>query len=188
MAENEKRTLKEGVVERALDRIVVVCGNISAIFLLVLMLLVFADVFCRYFFKKPILGGIELVEFLMVLTISLALGYGQYLRRHVFVEIFYQKLKGRVKTVVDIVISACCLLMYILISYTAFEQGKYLMTTTLTSTTLLIPAWPFRIVLSIGALIFCMAIAKDIIVYVKNFIYRKSDQEKSIDIDISGSI
>ena len=183
---SENRVIKDNIVEKILDRIVVVCGNASAVFLLILMLLIFTDVFCRYFFKSPILGGIELVEVLMAVMISLALSYGQYLKRHVFVEIFYQRLRGRGKAIVDIIISILCFFIYILISYNALKQAEYLSTTTLSTTTLLIPVWPFRLVLAIGAFIFCLAIARDTISYIKNLIYKREKQEK--EIDIAGSI
>ena len=185
MAEKGNKAIKDSAVEKVLDRIVIACGTGSAIFLLILMLLVFTDVFRRYFFKSPILGGVELVEFLMSVTISLALCYGQFLKRHVFVEIFYQKLKGRVKAGVDILISCLMFFIYIMISYTALQQAGYLQGSGMTSTTLLIPAWPFRLILSIGAFIFCLAIVRDAIGHVKALIYGKpvkaEDEEPSLD-------
>ena len=184
MVINGDKIIKDSAVEKILDRIVIVCGNVSAVFLLVLMFLIFTDVFLRYFFQRPILGGFELVEFLMAVTISLALAYGQYLKRHVFVEIFYQKLKGRIKSLVDIVISILCFYIYIMISYTAFQQAESLYISKMTSYTLLIPSWPFRLILAIGALIFCLAIARDAITHVRALIYGKRMPEKSGEPDL----
>ena len=185
MAEKKNKAIKDGAVEKVLDRIVIACGTGSAVFLLILMLLVFTDVFRRYFFHKPILGGVELVEFLMAITISLSLCYGQYLKRHVFVEIFYQKLKGRVKAAVDIFISCLMFFIYIMVSYTALQQALYLQGSGMTSTALLIPAWPFRLVLSIGAFIFCLAIVRDCIGHVKSLIagpaVKEEDEEPSLE-------
>ena len=190
MADKVENTIKANLAERIMDRIVVIFGTASAVCLFALMALIFTDVFCRYLFNPPILGSTELVEFIMAVTVSLALAYGQYLKRHVFVEVFYQKIRGRAKPVVDIAISGVMFFVYMLISVTAFQQSEYLMNAGMTSGVLLIPAWPFRLILSIGAAVFCLAIARDVISYIKILIYRKSDmdqqKEKELDeIDMS---
>ena len=173
----EVKIIKDNIIERILDKIVKASGLVSAVFLFCLMSLIFIDVFMRYFFNRPILGGTELVEFLMALTISLSLAYGQYLKRHVFVEIFYQKLKGRAKFIADIIVYIMCFGIYILISIYALQQAEYLFQVKMTSQVLLIPVWPFRVVLSIGALIYCLAIVRDVISTVKRFIYGIEDTE-----------
>jgi len=190
VADKVENTIKANLAERIMDRIVVIFGTASAVCLFALMALIFTDVFCRYLFNPPILGSTELVEFIMAVTVSLALAYGQYLKRHVFVEVFYQKIRGRAKPVVDIAISGVMFFVYMLISVTAFQQSEYLMNAGMTSGVLLIPAWPFRLILSIGAAVFCLAIARDVISYIKILIYRKSDmdqqKEKELDeIDMS---
>jgi len=186
VSENGENTIKgnkDTVVERVIDRIVIACGTVSAIALLALMCLFFVDVFCRYLFNAPILGSVELVEFMMAVVISFALAYGQYLKRHVFVEIFYQKIKGRAKAVVDIIIAGLCILIYFLISLTAFQQTQYLFISKMTSGVLLIPVWPFRLALGIGAFIFCLAVVRDVFGYARDFKNRAQDEEKEIGIE-----
>lgn len=159
MLEAENR----GIVDKCVTPIVKVSGYISAFFLFCLMTLIFSDVFLRYFFNSPLLGGTELVEFLMAVTICFSLGYGQHLKRHVNVEIFYQKLEGRPKAVVDIVIHLLCIGIFILIAYCGLTQAVYLKDANMTSQVLLIPVWPFRVVLSAGAFIYCLAVFKDLV-------------------------
>lgn len=178
------KTVKDNKFEKILDTIVKATGAVSAVFLFGLMSLIFVDVFMRYFFNRPIIGGTELVEFLMALTISLSLAYGQYLKRHVFVEIFYQKLRGRVKLVADIIVYLMCFGLYILISVMAFQQAEYLMDVKMTSQVLLIPVWPFRAVLSLGALIYCIAIVRDIIGTIKRFAAGVEETEIEPDANI----
>jgi len=162
-----KDVKKESIVEKGITKIVKAIGLISAVFLFTLMAFIFYDVFCRYFFNSPVLGGTELVEFLMALTIGLSFSYGQHLKRHIHVEIFYDKIKGRIKTVLDIFIRLLCLGIYSLIGYMALQQAVYLQRVGMTSQVLLIPAWPFRLVLCIGAFVYCLAIIKDIIGFVR---------------------
>jgi TRAP-type C4-dicarboxylate transport system permease small subunit len=167
MAETENKTKKENIVEKSMTVIIKISGYISALFLFFLMALIFIDVFLRYFFNRPLLGGTELVEFLMALTISLSFGYGQLLKRHVNVEIFYQKLKSRIRAAVDIIIYLLCFGIYFLIAYSAVLQADYLKDAKMTSQVLLIPVWPFRAVLAVGAFVYCLALIKDIIASVK---------------------
>ena len=170
MEGTEIKTVTDSKVEKIMDMIVKATGVVSAVFLFCLMSLIFIDVFMRYFFNRPIIGGTELVEFLMALTISLSLAYGQYLKRHVFVEIFYQKLKGLPKLITDIIVYLLCFGLYILIAVMAMQQAEYLMNVRMTSQVLLIPVWPFRVILSIGAFIYCVAIVRDIIATIKRFV------------------
>jgi TRAP-type C4-dicarboxylate transport system permease small subunit len=163
MAETEAKN----IAEKGITIIIKISGYISALFLFFLMTLIFLDVFLRYFFNRPLLGGTELVEFLMALTISLSFGYGQLLKRHVNVEIFYQKLKGRIKAAMDIIIYLLCFGIYFFIAHSAILQADYLKGAKMTSQVLLIPVWPFRVVLAVGAFVYCLALIKDIIASAK---------------------
>ena len=178
-----KTAKREGIVEKGITIVVKIIGVISAIFLFCLMAFIFYDVVSRYFFNSPVLGGTELVEFLMALTIGLSFSYGQHLKRHIHVEIFYDKIKGRVKTVLDIIIHLLCMGIYVLIGYMAILQADYLQTVGMTSQVLRIPAGPFRMVLAIGAFAYCLALIKDIIGYVRDLVQGResegpTDEEK----------
>jgi len=178
-----KSAKRESVVEKGITIVVKIIGAVSAVFLFFLMAFIFYDVFSRYFFNSPVLGGTELVEFLMALTVGLSFSYGQYLKRHIHVEIFYDMIKGRVKTVLDIIIHLLCLGIYVLIGYMAVLQADYLQGVGMTSQVLRIPAWPFRMVLAVGAFAYCLAIIKDIIGFVRNLVQGKesegpTDEEK----------
>jgi TRAP-type C4-dicarboxylate transport system permease small subunit len=169
--------MKETLIERCLGVFVKATGYISAVFLFILMAFIFADVIFRYFFNSPIVGGTELVEFLMAVTVSLSFGYGQYLKRHVYVEIFYQRLKGRLKYFADTIIYLFCFAIYLVICITSIQQAEYLYNASMTSQVLLIPVWPFRVILAIGCFIFCLAILKDIIDSVRLLIRGEKEQE-----------
>ena len=171
-----KEVKSESLVERIIAKIVKAIGLVSSVFLFSLMAFIFYDVFCRYFFNSPVLGGTELVELLIALTIGLSFSYGQYLKRHIHVEIFYDMIKGRVKTVLDIIIHLICLGVYVLIGYMALLQADYLKGVSMTSQVLLIPAWPFRMVLAIGCFAYCLAIIRDIIGFVRNLIQGKESE------------
>ncbi len=86
----------------------------------VMMFHVAADVVAKLIIRHPIVGTLEMVSlFYMVAVVFLPLAAVQRERRHIFIELFTQKLGARVQRTLD----ALALLLTLLLSATLFWHG-----------------------------------------------------------------
>jgi TRAP-type C4-dicarboxylate transport system permease small subunit len=89
------------VAEEAVHRLSRGIRFISQVALFLMMFFVSAGVIARYFLNNPIKGDLEIQELMMVLIVFLALPYCQLEKRHVYVEVLINHLKGRTKTILS---------------------------------------------------------------------------------------
>jgi len=74
---------------------------ISLLSLLIMVFFVTVDVIGRYLFNKPITGGMEIQELMMVVIVFLAMGVATQEKTHVIVELLIQYFKGRTLTITN---------------------------------------------------------------------------------------
>ena len=97
-----KSVNKRGWMQRTdsvLGKITEVLSMIGASLLLIMMLYIVADVVLRGFFNKPIKGIIEITGFAQLLLIFLTLAYVQYSKRNVTVDLLFDRLPQKGKTI-----------------------------------------------------------------------------------------
>lgn len=130
--------------ERILNRVVDVCALIAGISLSIMMFLTAADVILRVF-GGSIIGSYEIVEFLMAITVPLALCYCEKYREHIAVDLIMQNFSAGIRRWADLITSIFVLLLYITIAvmgwinvFGTIEEGR-------TSSVLLWVEWPFFI-------------------------------------------
>lgn len=131
---------------------------ISVAILLLMVLFVAVDVIGRYLFNKPILGGMEIQELMMVVIIFLALGITTHDKQHVFVELLVIRLKGRTLGIVKSIGLLLTFIFVALLVWQTLKNGISDMTSeapTITPT-LSIPIAPFIFVATTG--LFFMAL------------------------------
>jgi len=87
----------------AVDTINEWVGNHALYLIPLLMLVIVYEVVVRYIFNKPTKWGLETSQFIFCASIALAGGYTLLLRRHVNVDILYNRWKPKVKAIADIV-------------------------------------------------------------------------------------
>lgn len=87
--------------ERILKRIVTVAGMGSTTLLGIMMMLTVADVVLRYVFDRPLMGSMELTEYLMVCVGTLGLAWCALEGAHIKVEIIVSKFPQRLQKFVD---------------------------------------------------------------------------------------
>jgi len=139
---------------------------IAGIILLLLMTLMFVDVFGRYLFNKPVLGGVDLGEIMLVTLAFLGVSYSQVKRGHVRVEVIISKIAPRPKAVLE---SFCLLLSSIMFALISWQMGSRALRIIFTPDTgpisniLKIPLTPFILLVAIGFLILCLVLLIDFI-------------------------
>jgi len=128
----------------------------GACMLLVMMFLGSADVIGRYIFNSPIHGTMEWSQMLMAGLVLLSLGYVQATESHISVVFIVLLYPQRVRLMIHIatLILSLFLLGVIawqstIIALTEMEQKRVI-------ETILLPAFPFKFLVPVGASIACL--------------------------------
>jgi tripartite ATP-independent transporter DctM subunit len=148
--------------EAGIDRMVTVLSYVAASILTVMMLLTAADVFLRYLFSRPVLGTVELTEFMMALLVFLALAYAQKDKEHVRVDLVVLRASPLVQSILEtingcIVLGTFCIITWRLLKYAELIRvGQY------ESPTWLIPFYPFVYVAAFCSFVMCLLILTEV--------------------------
>jgi len=113
-------------IERIHKKMEWLSNNLSylgSIALFAMMSLTTADVVGRYFFNKPVLGAFELTEFLVLILIFSFLAPSQAKKSHVAVDLVFQHLPGRMRSIIDVFNHLLCLVFMVLIAYRGFVRA-----------------------------------------------------------------
>lgn len=101
---------------------------ISAMALVCLMLLVAADVGLRYFFNLPILGTVEITEFLMLALVFFGMLYTQQKKSHVIVEALVERFSQRTQAVIKSITTIAAISVFFIISWQSVVRAGVLKT------------------------------------------------------------
>lgn len=136
-----------------------ICGIISMIFLVGMMLLIVADVFLRFLFNSPVKGSLELTEFFMVLAGFLGIAWCAVNDAHVRVDILVSHLPTRSQAFIDAFTLLLGMTVVPLVAWQGFSQIKSSYEEGTVSHALDIPCYPFYGVVGLGyALLFLVQI------------------------------
>lgn len=145
-------------VANAAKPVIRIGGYIAAVTLAAMMLLTVLDVFLRFVFNRPILGGIEITEHMMVVLSFFAIAYAGIEGIHVKVELLVKRLQRKAReifAIIGYVLSlALCIpltLVYIPEAITVKNFGEE-------SEVLAIPAFPFYVVVIIGCTLLTLVV------------------------------
>jgi len=140
---------------------------LGSIVLFALMLLTTADVIGRYLFNKPILGVLELTQFMMVCLVFLGMIYTQAENGHISVDILASRCSSKIRTILFLFNNALSFSILLLISLKSFTYAMEIRMAQEISTTLGIPVYPFILIPVIGCLAVIMVIISNSIEAVR---------------------
>ena len=126
-------------------------SRIGASILVGMMLLITLDVVSRSVLNKPLPGTFELVEVMMGAVVSLSIAYCGIQRGHVYVELFTDKLHGRVRKTFELLHHLVAILFFAAVSYEGAQQAIVIKESDAATTLLGIPIYPFIWILAFGA-------------------------------------
>lgn len=115
--------------------------TVAGVFLTAVMGLTVADVVLRSF-GRPILGSYEIVALMGALVIGFSLPFTSWVRGHIYVDFFVQKLSGTARTAVHLATRTVALALFFLIAWNLFLMGLDLQRAGEVSPTLQIPFYP----------------------------------------------
>ena len=130
----------------AINRICIVIGGVS---LLLMMLIGFANVASRCFWR-PLKGSFEIIGFLGAVTTAMALGYTQTRKNHVAIDILANRYSFRWRQRAKGVSYFVSALFFAMASWQTTLWGMNILQSGETSETLRISYYPFIFVVSFG--------------------------------------
>lgn len=153
------------VFTKFVRRILDVGMGLGSAFLLLIMILIVANIVYRMF-GHVIMGSYELCELFIVVTASFALGYAAMHKSHVDVNIVVAKLPHRLQIVLKIVTSFLAMATWALAAW----AGSIILIdrwSTEESEMIMVPYYPFRLVLFIGLILIVLIYLIDLIAVTK---------------------
>jgi TRAP-type C4-dicarboxylate transport system permease small subunit len=139
--------LRSGI-ERSVRGLAAVAG----IGILAMMLITCADVFLRYLFNAPIEGSLDITQMLMVIIVFFGLAYCGWTGGHVAVDLLRDLVPpavvvplARLVNLIGAVVMLAMAWQSVLTAMTFIKTGE-------TPMTVLIPKYPFILVVTFGAL------------------------------------
>ncbi|MGB7297984.1 MAG: TRAP transporter small permease [Burkholderiaceae bacterium] len=166
-----------------------IIGFVSALMLIVLTLFALLEIIRRYIFGSVFEWGQDAIIVGMVSAVALYFGVIQIRRSHLVMNAISQLLhkRGFLKTVglMHILVSAVIVVFCAAIGVTGWPTLEYAIDRNLTTYSLLIPLWPFYLILMIGFLLMSfvalLQLVEDIISFVRKG-YLDAEIEATIDV------
>ena len=154
-----------GRVQKILDVITEGVSWVGAGALVLMVLIVVANVVGRYLFRKPLLGAVEMVGLLTVVTVFCVLAFAESKGAHIVVDILVSRLHGRTKAILASIMSLLGAVFFIITAW----QGWDLMLSNLSpfvrvTGVLSIPFAPFMLIMAFG----CVLFGLELLVHVFN--------------------
>jgi TRAP-type transport system small permease protein len=116
------------------------------------------DVGGRYFFNKPLLGTVEMSEFLMVILSFGALALAELRNSHITVDFFVTVLPERVRALLEALAALLGILFWSFVAWRAAVHANRIWNAGEVSANLTIPTWPFYLVVTVGCGLLALAL------------------------------
>ncbi len=144
-----------GRIQRVLDKITAGVSWVGAGALILMVLIVVANVVGRYLFRKPVLGAVEMVGLLTVITVFCVLAFTEAKGAHIVVDILVSRLHGRTKEILASIMALLGAVFFIIMGW----QGWNLVLSNLSpfvrvTGVLSIPFAPFMLIMAFGFVLF----------------------------------
>ena len=137
-------------------------NNVGVFALAIMMLLTAVDVFSRFFFNLPVTGSIEGTEFLLVLTIFLAIPYAAATEQHITIDALVNRLGKKTGTALKNITLFIALILFAVLVWRSIEYAILMSTMNRVTAVLQLPIAPFVLVVTFGCLLFFFVLLVDL--------------------------
>lgn len=155
-----------------LNKASLVASGLGIAFMVAMLLLTVSDVFLRFVFNKPVLGSVEITEYLMVGTGFLGIAWCAAKGGHVGVDLVVRHLPPRAQAAIDSVTCLLSLGVVPLVAWQAFVQAGYAKAENIQSDLLDIPAYPFYLIVGIAYVLFSLVLINTLVQFVTKAVKR----------------
>ena len=136
-------------------------GYVSYIGYALIILLTVVDVVLRKTINKPIVGGYEIIQYLLLVSVFASFAYCQTLRGHIQVTMILRLLPKRAVFVIYTITSIFTTAAMAFVAYAAAQQAIYVMERGFVSDTLKFATYPFIWIECICMVIFALTCLVD---------------------------
>ncbi len=130
-------------------------------FSLVTMMLVTVGEMVLRMFGKPMAGIVETIGWLAAITIAFALGYTQIHQGHVSISLFTDRLKPRLRNVVNMIMYLTSFVLFVIVTWHVFRHAGVLKQTGSLSETMKVIVYPWVYLVSLGCVGLTFALLVD---------------------------
>jgi TRAP-type C4-dicarboxylate transport system permease small subunit len=116
------------------------------------------DVSGRYFLNRPLLGTIELSEFLMAFLSFGTLALAELRNSHITVDFFVSALPERVRAILDVAAALLGIVFWAFVAWRAAVHAQRIWYADEVSANLTLPTWPFYLVVTLGCGLLALAL------------------------------
>jgi tripartite ATP-independent transporter DctM subunit len=142
-----KVDLKLNSIIRLLSRSV---NSFGVVLLMGMMVLVVTDVVLRRFFKIPVMGSYEVVQFLLIILIYLGLPQTTLQKSHISIGLGTARLTKKASSFLEVHIVFYSLCFFLLITVRNFGRAREMWLVNATSPLISIPVFPFYYIIALG--------------------------------------
>jgi len=140
-----------------------VLSSLGAAVLMAMMLLTTLDVVCRYGFNRPLLGVLEITEFMIVMVAFCFLAAMQKDKGHVVVDLVVGRFSSRNQRRVNLFSLGLSLAVTLLLAWTSLQRGLEVLEVGEHSGILRIPVSPFVFLVALGFAAFALDLLADLV-------------------------
>jgi tripartite ATP-independent transporter DctM subunit len=125
-------------------------NGVGVFFLAMMMLLTTVDVLSRFLFTLPVLGSIEITEFLLVATILLGIPYAAAIKQHVTIDILTSRLSEKKLLTLRSITTLIALTLFSVIVWRSIEYAILMDKLHRVTAILRVPIAPFVLLVAFG--------------------------------------
>jgi TRAP-type transport system small permease protein len=142
-------------VESVLNSVCRVVNILGIVVLLAMTAMTVVDVIGRIF-KRPIVGGTEITEFMMVTIVFLCIGWAAIKGKMITVDLLTMRLPLKVQSILNVITMFIGLIVVVIITWRSYLATIDIQNDRVTTMILHIPSAPFMWILSFGFSILCL--------------------------------
>ena len=135
-----------------------VLNGVGVVVLTLLMFLTAADVIGRYTLNRPILGSMDLTEYMLAILIAFGLAYCAIIKGNVRIELVVMLFSERTQAIINSITAIFGLGLFSLITWRSFMHMMGLLDRGATSGVLYIPVFPFVGLVTLGSGLLCLVL------------------------------
>lgn len=151
---------------------------IAGLFLMLMMFLTTADVVLR-FFKMPVAGAYELIEYMMALIVAFSIAYGEIHKAHINVDILYLRFKPNMRRTIDAFSNLLCTGLFVFFAWRGYIYACKLQLGGDASLIHSIPQYIFVYLFSLGMLVMAALLLSKFLLAVQD-LFRNNPKWKAV--------
>jgi TRAP-type C4-dicarboxylate transport system permease small subunit len=153
----------EGKGSKWIQRLFKVMHLAAFLALMVMMLMVVANIVGRIFFRKPIMGTLEVAGFCGVIVVAFAVAFAQREGRNIYVDLVVQRFSTGLRAIIDSFTYLLSMVAVGIVAWAVFASAVEAYMDQDITLTLSVATYPFRFTWALGLLILFLFLIQHVI-------------------------